>query len=102
MSNHLHVVVRNRPDIVQSWSDGDVARRWWNLFPKRRDDEGQPKPPTDFELLMITADPVRLADIRRRLSDVSWFPGAPGLPGRADRTECEQRGSGSWRILGRS
>jgi len=21
MSNHLHVVVRNRPDVVQSWSD---------------------------------------------------------------------------------
>jgi hypothetical protein len=59
MSNHLHVVVRNRPDVVGAWSDDDVARRWWNIFPKRRDDEGNPKEPTDFELLMITADAIR-------------------------------------------
>ena len=39
MSNHLHVVVRNRPDVVKEWSDEEVARRWWMLFPKRRDDE---------------------------------------------------------------
>src|SRR5687768_4976391 len=37
MSNHLHVVLRNRPDVVASWSDLEVARRWWNLFPARRD-----------------------------------------------------------------
>ncbi|MGB6661628.1 MAG: hypothetical protein WBE90_21755, partial [Xanthobacteraceae bacterium] len=73
MSNHLHVVVRNRPDVVRGWSDDDVARRWWNLFPKHRDDDGNPKDPTDFELLMITADPARLAEIRQRLSSVSWF-----------------------------
>ena len=37
LSNHLHVVLRNRPDVVQGWSDLEVARRWWNTFPKRRD-----------------------------------------------------------------
>ena len=36
MSNHLHVVVRNRPDIAGQWSDEEVARRWWNLFPGPR------------------------------------------------------------------
>ena len=25
MSNHLHVVLRNRPDVVRSWSDDEVA-----------------------------------------------------------------------------
>ena len=32
MSNHCHVVLRNRPDVVQDWSDEEVARRWWFLF----------------------------------------------------------------------
>ena len=73
MSNHFHVVVRNRPDVIQSWSDTEVARRWWSLFPKRRDDHGNARAPTDFELQMISADPVRFAEIRERLSSVSWF-----------------------------
>ena len=73
MSNHIHIVIRNRPDIVQGWSDIQVARRWWNIFPKRRDDEGHAKEPTDFELQMITFNAVQLAEIRQRLSSVSWF-----------------------------
>jgi hypothetical protein len=39
MSNHLDVVLRNRPDLIAGWSDVEVARRWWNLFPLRRDDD---------------------------------------------------------------
>ena len=57
MSNHIHLVARNRPDIVANWSDEEVARRWWNVFPKRKNDDGTPAEPNDFELLMITANP---------------------------------------------
>ena len=35
MSNHLHVILRNRPDVVALWSDSEVARRWLTLFPGR-------------------------------------------------------------------
>ncbi len=35
MSNHLHVILRNRPDVVALWSDFEVARRWLTLFPGR-------------------------------------------------------------------
>src|SRR5208282_5945106 len=35
MSNHLHVILRNRPDVVAFWSDSQVARRWLTLFPGR-------------------------------------------------------------------
>ena len=28
MSNHLHVVLRTRPDLVAGWSDEEVVRRW--------------------------------------------------------------------------
>ena len=68
LSNHIHVVVRNRPEIVAGWSDEEVARRWWNLFPKRKDRDGKPAEPTDAELSMITAVPERLAEVRTRLS----------------------------------
>ena len=59
MSNHLHVVLRNRPDIIHGWSDDEVARRWWNVFPKRRDREGNAKEPSSVELQMIMIDPAK-------------------------------------------
>lgn len=35
LSNHLHVILRIRPDVVALWSDQEVARRWLALFPGR-------------------------------------------------------------------
>src|SRR5271156_759491 len=35
MSNHLHVIVRTRPDLVQAWSDQEIALRWSRLAPAR-------------------------------------------------------------------
>ena len=31
MSNHIHLVVRSRPDVVAEWDDSEVARRWLML-----------------------------------------------------------------------
>lgn len=73
MSNHLHVVLRNRPDVVATWSDDEVARRWWNLFPARRDENGLPAEPQPHELAMLTASAAALAERRKRLSSLSWF-----------------------------
>ena len=36
MANHMHILLRNRPDIVKTWSDAEVAERIWYLFPKRK------------------------------------------------------------------
>ena len=33
MSNHLHLVLRNRPDRVSQWSDREVAERWCRVCP---------------------------------------------------------------------
>ncbi len=41
MSNHLHLVLRNRPDRVELWSDTEVALRWRKLFPHRNDSIGR-------------------------------------------------------------
>ena len=49
LSNHLHVVLRSRPDVVRQWSDRDVAIRWLQLFPQRREKNGQPAEPDEHE-----------------------------------------------------
>ena len=33
MSNHLHLVLRNRPDIAEQWSADEIALRWCRVFP---------------------------------------------------------------------
>ncbi len=73
LSNHMHVVVRTRPDVVATWSDDEIAVRWWNLFPQRRLKDGSAAAPTEFELKHIRHDASGLKEKRRRLSNVSWF-----------------------------
>lgn len=73
MSNHLHVVARTRPDLVKTWSDEEVALRWWNLFPQRRRKDRSPEEPTEFELNRIRYDASGLKEKRKCLSNVSWF-----------------------------
>ncbi len=73
MSNHFHVVLRSRPDIVRAWTDEQVARRWLRLCPMRKDANGRPCKPTETELNMLTADFRKMAELRIRLSDISWW-----------------------------
>ena len=73
LSNHFHLVLRSRPDVVATWDDSEVARRWLLLCPVRKHDDGTPKEPSEAELNAIRNDLVRLAEIRRRLSDISWW-----------------------------
>ena len=73
MSNHLHVVVRTRPDLVAGWSDDEVTARWWRLFPQRRNEDHTPAEPTEFELNIIRNDAAGLLEKRKRLSDISWL-----------------------------
>ncbi|MFM8478128.1 MAG: transposase [Planctomycetaceae bacterium] len=73
MANHMHLVIRTRPDIAAAWSDDEVALRWWTLFPQRRTATGLPEQPTAEELNHLKNSSGSLADKRRRLSSVSWF-----------------------------
>ena len=34
-----------RDAMASDWTDVEVARRWWNLYPKRRDKDGEPERP---------------------------------------------------------
>ncbi len=103
LSNHVHVILRNRAVVVALWSDQEVSRRWLTLFPGRV----APKPDTAIEtafpgataeqarsiladtpamppgrepvdpleraVAMLCADPALMATIRGRLSSLSWF-----------------------------
>jgi len=73
MSNHLHVVVRTLPDTVQSWTDEQVARRWLQIFPGKRILARRSKPPTALEIQTLCLDREKLAKVRIRLADISWF-----------------------------
>jgi hypothetical protein len=79
MSNHLHVVLRTRPDVVKTWSDEEVATRWLKLFPGKRLEEHLGDP-TQWDIQRVCGDAKRLKEIRRRLSDVSWFMKALAEP----------------------
>ena len=75
LSNHLHLVLRSRPDVVTAWDDHEVAARWWQLCPQRKTNDGSAADPTDDELNIWINDPLKMKQLRARLSDLSWFAG---------------------------
>ena len=50
LSNHLHLVMRSRPDVVAAWSNQEVVARYWRLHPQRKNEDGSAADPTDAEL----------------------------------------------------
>lgn len=73
MENHLHLILRTRPDVVSEWSDREVAERWLRLFPLRKKQDGSAETPSDLEVDSLLSQPDALAERRARLSDVSWW-----------------------------
>jgi REP element-mobilizing transposase RayT len=73
--NHLHTILRTRPDIAAAWSDREVATRWLTLFPRRDGPRGVAGPPTEQQISALTACPERIAQLRLRLCSLSWFMG---------------------------
>jgi len=66
MSNHLHVVLQTLPEVVAVWSDDEIAARWMRLFPRQ-----DVNPALQAEVL--AGNPERLAVLRGRLANLSWF-----------------------------
>ncbi len=79
LSNHIHIILRNRPDVVAAWSDEEAALRWLRVFPGRRLDE-QLAEPTENDVRTLAANKQRMAEVRSRLSDISWFMRALSEP----------------------
>ena len=73
MSNHKHSLLRTLTKLLQSWSPEEVARRWLLLYPKGRDEEGNPIEPTEQQISEITRSKKRVRELRKRLGSISWY-----------------------------
>ena len=88
MDNHLHLLLRNRPDLVALWDDREVAERWVHLCPSELEKlEMQQARRLAAGLVSATAvadvrehylktmmnDQVEMTTLRGRLSDISWL-----------------------------
>lgn len=104
MSNHLHVVLRTHPDLANRLSDEEVARRWLRAYPGKWALDGVWVEPSQEKIDKLLKNPKRIAKLRRRLSNISWFMGAlseyiarranreDGTDGRffSDRFKCRE------------
>jgi REP element-mobilizing transposase RayT len=69
MSNHFHVVLETDPAVAQAWSDEETARRWLALSTSTAVTESA----LGARLAALLAQPERLAVLRERLGNLSWF-----------------------------
>lgn len=80
LSNHIHQILRSRPDAVKEWTDEEVARRWLNLCPKSKKclkvgDKVHrvPIPPKETQIQALADNEKKIKEIRERLSSISWW-----------------------------
>jgi REP element-mobilizing transposase RayT len=73
LDNHIHLILRTRPEIVATWQDHEVALRWWRICPTRRNENGDAAEPLPCELKLWLDDPAQMIELRSRLASISWF-----------------------------
>ena len=73
------MILRNRSDIVSAWSVNEVAIRWLKVFPGRRLEEHLAEP-TENDVSILVNQSERMAVVRERMSDISWFMRALSEP----------------------
>jgi hypothetical protein len=76
MSNHIHLILRTRPDVAATWSDEEVVKRWLKIAQLKRGRRDEPSESTEARIRYELGRKGRVAQLRGRLSDVSWFMGA--------------------------
>lgn len=78
MSSHMHLEVRTRPELVALMDDEEVARRWCVICPGFCEALADfrnvtPDRPTLDDIKEIAKDKERIAELRTRLSSISYF-----------------------------
>jgi hypothetical protein len=73
LSNHIHLVLRTRPDIVDTWPDEEVVTRWLTISHLTKSRDGQPREFSKTLLALEMAIPKRVEKLRSRLADPSFF-----------------------------
>ncbi len=81
LSNHFHLILRSRPDVVATWDDREVARRWLMLCPHRRSADSAALPPTvsDFGKLFcaVVERPEQVNTLRSHRTQRLYHPRRP-------------------------
>ena len=67
MSNHYHAVLKTQPQRAAAWTDEEVAARWLQIC-KVSDEVVRSR-----RHKAIVGNPERVAELRFRLGDLSWF-----------------------------
>ncbi|MFO0903297.1 MAG: hypothetical protein U0939_09875 [Pirellulales bacterium] len=70
MENHVHSILRNRPDVARAWTKREVAERWLRLSRKRL---ALLDPPDREQVEELLKTKGRVDVLRKRLSNISWF-----------------------------
>ncbi|MCA9131448.1 MAG: hypothetical protein KDB22_30405 [Planctomycetales bacterium] len=73
LSNHFHLVLRSRLDVVETWDDTKSLDAGSCFALNVSTTAGPPKEPSEPELNSIRNDPDKVKEIRNRLSDISWW-----------------------------
>lgn len=77
MHNHFHALLRTLPEVVDTWSDAEIAYRWLLLHPnlalRARLGISRHAPPHPEEMRVLLSDRLYLELLRSRMSDLSWF-----------------------------
>jgi hypothetical protein len=95
LANHIHLILRTRPELTATYSDDEVLRRWWIVTRLKRNRHGQIEQPTQEQLARERRRGHDLDLLRQRLADVSWFM-ATLCEHLARRFNGESRGSGTF------
>lgn len=72
LSNHLHLILRSRPDIVETWSDEQCAWNYKMAWPQWSNGRWD-RTPTDAEVRAVLKDSDKLARARGALGSISDF-----------------------------
>ena len=67
MSNHYHLVLEVLPAQARAWADDEIAHRWLQISAK------DPENIDEKKLAVLLANQDRIAELRKRLGDLSWF-----------------------------
>ena len=94
MANHIHLIVRVMPGVLEAMDDREIARRYLSVFPGYRIYDFNWHEPTEREIDAMLEDEERLTEARNRLGNLSWFMSAFSeyIARRANR-EDEVQGS---------
>ncbi len=75
LSNHLHVVLRTRPEIAARLRPREVAHRWLTITKLAKCMSDEMPEPDEKRIDKLVGNKKQIEKMRRRLSKISWFMG---------------------------